>query len=107
MLEKRRHRRVAVNVPVILRHGGRLLPATMMNLSCGGMLLRTEGSDISAEGPVEVIFDLGEYGKDISMRGRITRLDTASEEADMGVQFTNLFSISHKAIQEYLRKNLN
>ncbi|HPQ80627.1 MAG TPA: PilZ domain-containing protein [bacterium] len=107
MLEKRRHRRVEIDLPVILRHGGRLLPATMLNLSCGGMLLRAEGKDISSEGPVEVIFDLGEYGKDLSMRGRITRMTPASEEADMGVQFTNLFSVSHKAIQEYLRKNLN
>ncbi|HPM41394.1 MAG TPA: PilZ domain-containing protein [bacterium] len=107
MLEKRRHRRVAVDLPVVLRHKGRLLPATIMNLSCGGMLLRAEGKGIAPEGSVEVIFDLGEFGRDLSMRGRIARFDSADEKADMGVEFTNLFSLSHKAVQEYLRKNLN
>jgi len=107
MLEKRRYRRVSMDLPVVLRHKGRLLPATMLNLSCGGMLLKAEGKEIAPEGSVEVIFDLGEYGRDISMRGQVARFEAGDNTANMGVQFTNLFSLSHKAVQEYLRKNLN
>lgn len=107
MLEKRRHRRLDVDLPVILRHKGRLLPATILNLSCGGMCLRADAEEISENGNVEVIFDLGEEKRDLSLRGRITRIETAAETSTVGVQFTNLFSLSHKAIEEYLRKHQN
>ena len=107
MLEKRRYRRLDVNLPVTLRHNGRLLPATMLNVSCGGMHLKAEAADLTSDGAIEVIFDLGGEKRDLSMRGRITRVEAGAEEANVGVEFTNLFSLSHKAIQEYLRKNLN
>ena len=107
MLEKRRTRRLDVNLPVILRHRGRLLPATALNMSCGGMCIRAEGSELASEEPVEIIFDLEEGQKDLSVRGRITRVETETDAASIGVQFTNLFSVSHKAIAEYLKKNLN
>lgn len=107
MLEKRRYRRLDVSLPVTLRHNGRLLPATMLNVSCGGMYLKAEATDFSSDTPIEVIFDLGGEKRDLSMRGRITRVEAGGEDANVGVQFTNLFSLSHKAIQEYLRKNLN
>lgn len=105
MLEKRRHRRLDVDLPVILRYKGRLLPATILNLSCGGMCLRAEGEGIAADGNVEVIFDLGEERRDLSLRGRVTRVEETADAASMGVQFTNLFSASHRAVEEYLRKN--
>lgn len=105
MLEKRRHRRLNVDLPVILRHKGRLLPATILNVSCGGMYLRAEAGDIAADGNVEVIFDLGEEQRDLSLRGRITRIEPAPDATHVGVQFTNLFSLGHKAIEEYLQRH--
>ena len=107
MTEKRLYRRIDLELPVVLRHGGRLLPATMLNLSCGGMRLRSDVKDIEKGGPVEVIFDLGEHGKDLSLRGRVTRVEGSEDSSDVGVEFTNLFSLSHRAIQEYLRTNFN
>jgi Tfp pilus assembly protein PilZ len=79
----------------------------MLNLSCGGVFIRTEGRQVASDTPVELIFDLGEKAKDISMRGRVIRVESGKEGTDVGVEFTNLFSLSHKTVQEYLGKNLN
>ena len=108
MQEKRRYERLAVDLPVILRHGGRLIPATALNLSCGGMYLHADHHDIRPDLPVEVIFDLGDDQRDISMRGQILRVDREGQEpAGLGIRFTNLFSLSHKAVEHYVHQNLN
>ena len=107
MLEKRRHRRLEVDLPVILRYKGRLLPATMLNISCGGMLLRAEDPQILNDAQVEVIFDLDKKEKDISVRGKILRATPTQDTTNIGVQFTNLFSMGNRSIEEYLGKNLN
>jgi len=107
MLEKRRYPRLDVDLPVILRHGGRLIPATALNLSCGGMFVKVRGGEFSADSPVELIFDLGGGDRDVAMSAKITHLAESKGRAEIGVQFLNLYSLSHKAVQEYLRKGLN
>ena len=107
MEERRRHKRLQISLPVILRHEGRIIPATALNISCGGMYIRADESGIEGTKPVEVIFDLGEQDKDIAMRGNITRSESSADHTGLGVQFTNLFSLSHKAIDRYLKNHLN
>ncbi len=109
MKEKRRHERVEVDLPVILRHSGKLIPATVLNISCGGMYIRAYDAKIDSSHPVEIIFDLSEEQRDVAMRGQITRLEEreVQNHIDIGVQFTSLFSLSHKAIEQYVNKNLN
>jgi len=107
MQERRRHPRLDVNLPVILRHRGRLLPATMLNLSVGGAYIRTDDGRVSEDGPVEVIFDIDANTRDISLRGTILRNSPLSDSSGLGIQFTNLFSESHRAVEEFLRRNLN
>lgn len=107
MLEKRRYGRLAVNLPVILRHGGRLIPATALNISSGGMYIQVDRSQISSSRPVEVIFDLDDADRDISMRGQVIRIEDIEDQKGIGVQFTNLFSLSHKAVNEYVKQHLN
>lgn len=106
-IEKRRYARLPVSLPVLLRHCGRIIPATAMNLSCGGMYLKMDSSSIQSDHPVEVIFDLGDDERDVAMRGQIMRLDKSEESFGIGVQFTNIFSVSHKAVEHYLNKHLN
>jgi uncharacterized protein (TIGR02266 family) len=107
MQEKRRHNRIPLELPVILRHMGRIIPATALNVSSGGMYLRAEQADISGNHPVEVIFDLDDGERDLSLRGQVTRIEEDTDGTGMGVQFTNLFSESHKALSEYLRRRLH
>lgn len=106
MKEKRRFPRMAVSLPVVLRHRGRLIPATTLNISCGGMYIDVSHPDISESAPVEVIFDLEEK-RDLSLLGKITRVESAAQTSGLGVQFTDVFSLSHKAVQNYLRTNLH
>ena len=107
MEERRRNTRLHVDLPVILRHGGRIIPATALNMSCGGMFLQVAQPSVGIDQPIEVIFDLSAEQRDVAMRGHITRVEVGDEGARIGVRFTNLFSVSHKAIQQYLHKNLN
>ncbi len=98
--EQRRFPRLPVDLPVILRHRGRLIPATALNISCGGLYLDTGTADVSIDAPVEIIFDL-EGNRDLSLRGQITRVEGTTDRSGLGVQFTNVFSMSHKAVQDY------
>ena len=110
MNERRRHKRLDVTLPIILRYQGRLIPATMLNLSCGGARIRAEQADLSTDTPVEIIFDLDNQVYDVSMRGSIvhaTTDPTAQTGCIAGVRFAALVSEGHKAVEEYLRKNLN
>ena len=97
---------MTVNLPVVLRHRGRLIPATTLNISCGGMYIDVKHPDISKSAPVEIIFDLEER-RDLSLIGKITRVESGSGASGLGVQFTDVFSLSHKVVQDYLRTNLH
>jgi uncharacterized protein (TIGR02266 family) len=104
-MEKRRHKRIPLELPVVIRSGGRLIPATVINLSTGGMYLKTD-TNIEKNSAVEVTFDLDEENRDISLSGVVARVDKNPENC-IGVQFGNFFSSSHKALREYLREKLN
>lgn len=107
MNERRRHPRLKLDLPVTLRHRGRLIPATMLNLSCGGMRISAPRMDLDGGAPVEVIFDIDQGARDVSLSGRVTRVEASAGQTNMGVEFTSLFSMSHKAVEEYLRNHLN
>ena len=110
MIETRRYQRLPVKLPVTIRCQGRLIPATMLNLSCGGACVRADGIDLSSDLPVELVFDFESGQRDVSMRGRIVHTQQDSDgmpAAHAGIRFSNLFSVGHKAIQDFLRKNLN
>ncbi|MBN1283681.1 MAG: PilZ domain-containing protein [Proteobacteria bacterium] len=107
MEERRRHQRLGIELPVILRHRGRIIPATALNISCGGMYIRADQQCISNNRPIEVIFDLSDKDRDVAMRGNITRVEESGTETGIGIRFTNLFSLSHKAIERFLKTRSN
>lgn len=104
MIEKRRHRRLDVDIPAVLRCGGRLIPAVVLNLSSGGMRIKAEGGGISENQPFEVVFDLSKERRDISMRGRIVWADPSPSFTYVGARFTNPFSTGHEAIEEHIKR---
>lgn len=95
---------MAVDLPLTLRYRGRLIPATALNLSCGGMLLDTEALEVDPTAPVELIFDLSTVDRDIAVRGAVVRCETLDRTTRVGIQFTNLFTVGHDAITRYLRR---
>ena len=101
MIERRRHPRFDVEIPTIARNGGRLFPATMFNLSVGGAYIKINQGLIDNTSPIEIIFDLNDKNKDLSLMCGIRRV----ENEGIGVQFLNPFSEQHKLVRRYLAKN--
>jgi len=106
--EKRRFKRLDVKFPVTLRFHGRLIPATALNISCGGVCLNVEDAEIALSGnkKVEVIMDLSRDEQDISIRGEVTRIEAGSDPR-IGVKFTNLYTVGHQTLERFINKNLN
>jgi hypothetical protein len=71
------------------------------------MLIRAEQNPMSSDQPVEIIFDLGSEHRDVSMRGQIAHVENESESTCIGVEFTNVFSLHHTTIKQYLHHNLH
>lgn len=107
MPDKRRDGRISIELPVLLRHGGRIIPATVQNISSSGVYLRVDRSSIVRNRPVEIIFDLNDSARDVSMRGQVIRVEDADDHKGVGIQFTNLFSKSHKTVHEYVTEHLH
>lgn len=105
-IERRQHKRLPVNLPVTLRYKGSLIPATALNISCGGVCLSTDNPDVVGGGDVEIVMDLSREEPDVSVRGKIVRINPGTQKK-VGIQFTNLFSIGHKAIEKFIQRNRN
>ena len=105
-LDRRRFPRLDVTLPVTMRYNGRLIPATALNVSCGGMCLSVDRHDIMAEGKVEVIFDLPSNDRDITLRGTVVRVESGALQ-QVGIQFTNLYSLSHETLEKYINHHQN
>lgn len=100
--ERRTHERLPVALPVTLRYEGRLIPATALNVSCGGMLLDASLVGFVHGSPVEVIVDLSAVERDVSLRGTIARAEILDHVTRVGIRFTNLFAVGHDALTRYL-----
>ncbi|MFH1874331.1 MAG: PilZ domain-containing protein [Pseudomonadota bacterium] len=106
-MEKRRHKRLDLQIPVTVRCNGKLLPATATNVSVGGMCIKTEAfDDVKKDDLVEVYFDLDEKRRDLSLRGAIARVN-GSADHNIGVQFGNFHSESHKILRQFLHRELH
>lgn len=103
LIERRESPRFPIRLPVTLRHNGKLIPATTENVSCGGMSLSTVVSQVTIGGNVEVVVDLTELERDVTLRGTVVRLDP-QDNKKMGIQFVNLLSGGHNSLQRFLKK---
>lgn len=52
---------------------------------------------------MEVVLDLGEMEKDVTLRGTVVRLD-AQDQKKVAIQFVNLLSNGHASLQRFLKK---
>lgn len=105
MSDKRRHQRFGTEIPAVVRHLGRLIPASIKNVSTGGMFVVTESNDVSSTSPLELIFDLGNSNGELSVMGRIRHLERTDDEAYLGVQFTTPFADGMKGILSFCSSN--
>ena len=102
MEERRRHPRLNMNIPLILRSKGKIIPATMTDLSSSGMGIIADFAPIP-NSAVEMIFDISSDTKDVSITGKVTRTE-GSNPAKLGIEFTSPFSPGQQTIKEFLSK---
>ncbi|MBU4484750.1 PilZ domain-containing protein [bacterium] len=106
MDERRKEQRIDAELPVTLRCRGRLIPATALNISCGGACLQFDNSLVEEHDRIEVIVDLENHKRDVALSGEVVRKQ-AQDSITVGVKFTNLFTIAHKSLEEFIKKNLH
>lgn len=108
MREKRYFKRLYVNLPVTLRCGGRLIPATTLNISCGGICLDVDGAEIATSDnkPVEIVIDLSQEERDVSLKGVVTRIEGA-DKSRVGIRFTNLYTVGYQTLEQFINRSLN
>ncbi len=108
MKDKRRFKRLNVELPVTLRCGGRLIPATTLNISCGGAFVSLDSENVpAANNPkIEVIIDLSKEERDVSLRGEVTRVE-GEKGSRVGIKFTNLYTVGHQTLEKFINRNLN
>jgi len=108
MKEKRRFKRLDVELPVTLRCGGRLIPATTLNISCGGAFVSLESANVPVVNnpKIEVIIDLSKEDRDVSLRGEVTRIEDG-KGSRVGIKFTNLYTVGHQTLEKFINRNLN
>ncbi len=104
MREKRRYPRVKLNLPITIRYHGILVPANSVNVSCGGMCLATDNPEVIGDDDVEIIFDLSKSEPDVSVRGKVVRIEPGMTK-NVGVQFTNFESVGYKILKRYIENS--
>ena len=102
-MERRKFHRHKVNFPITLRFDGRLLEASPVDVSQGGICLQTDYASTSINGSVEVIIDLNEQWKDIGLMGRVVHTETEAGQT-IGVQFAKSEKENQKILENYLKR---
>ena len=104
--EKRVNPRFEIEVPVTLRTKGKLIPAATLDISSGGISVLADFNEDLNEGPVEVIMDLSDELRDISLRGHILRLKKGIGQK-VAIQFVPTDSQSLRSLERFLRNRLH
>lgn len=102
MCEKRRQPRIESDIDAIIRYKGCLHPVVITNISGGGICAHIDDPNIASDDNIEIIFDLDNNLKDLSIRGKVAHVEPSEDGAKIGIQFTGVFSDSFEAIQKYL-----
>lgn len=101
MNEKRMHKRYELEVPATLRTNGKLIPASTVDLSRGGICLLADYREEIPEGIVEVIMDLSQEFRDVSLRGYVLRRQKGIGQK-VAIQFTTSNSKGHSILEKFL-----
>lgn len=103
--ERRKHKRVEMEMPVTLRTQGRLLPASTVNLSLGGACLLADYNEKISEGDAEIVFDFEKKSKEVALTGKVLRFEKGIGQKVV-VQFTRPFSKGHQTLTKFLLEYL-
>lgn len=105
MRDSRRYERVGVSIPATLRQSGRLIPATVLNVSQDGILIKADTSDVTSGAPVEATFNLNNT-KDLSVVCRVRHCERYEDSALLGLQFKTFLSEDCSEIRNFISKKI-
>ena len=97
-VEKRRHKRVPLGVPIECRSGEVTFPGRAENVSVSGLLIRT-GSPFAEDDEITVAFALPDSSPPIECRARVAHIVPG---VFMGVEFVGLAEESLERITQYV-----
>lgn len=93
--------RVVLGIPVAYRLGNTIAAALTLNISHGGIAIRTT-NPLESGTILKVRFRLPGTAKDVDAEGRVTWTD---RRVGMGLQFTTIDATDHEAIDDFVRKH--
>ena len=101
MLNRRSSPRVSLGIPVSYRFGNTIAAALTLNISHGGLAIRTT-SPLAVVTPVRVRFRLPAGRNEIDAEARIAWVD---RRMGMGVQFTKVAPVDQAQIDDYVQSH--
>jgi uncharacterized protein (TIGR02266 family) len=93
--------RVVLGIPVAYRLGNTIAAALTLNISHGGLAVRTT-NPLEAGTMLKVRFRLPGTNKDVDVQARVAWAD---RRTGMGLQFTGVSSADQAAIDDYVRRH--
>ncbi len=100
-LNRRSSPRVALGIPVAYRFGNTIAAALTINVSHGGLAIRTT-NPLSVDTPVKVRFRLPSGKSEIDAQGRVAWAD---RRLGMGVKFTKIDEADQGQIDQYVQSH--
>lgn len=100
-LNRRSSPRVALGIPVAYRFGNTIAAALTINISHGGLAIRTT-NPLSVDTPVKVRFRLPSGKSEIDAQGRVAWAD---RRLGMGVKFTKIDEADQGQIDQYVQSH--
>lgn len=105
--ERRAHPRVATNIEIVFREAGSLIKSYMLNVSNGGIFIKTD-HPLALDTMVGLCIQLPGEKEKMNMEGRVVWANPKAKAfpAGMGIQFVNLSPEHKDKIKAFVEANL-
>lgn len=94
--------RTDLEVPVIVKHGGQRIEATLLNISVGGAAFALDQA-LTCGAPASIIFKFPETGDEAEFTGRVA---WSNREGEHGVQFGEMPAAVRANLQRWLQSRM-
>jgi len=106
-IEKRIFRRVDAQVPVDLNLGDHTLKTTTSNISCGGMFLNIDPSQLPPQHNLDLTIHLPNRSKPVKLSAEVLRSEREQGRSGVAIQFEGLYNDNILEIEKFVKGKLN
>lgn len=106
--EKRHYQRLQCELPVLLEFEGETVAATSGNVSCGGMYLPLNRTDVAEDTPVIAFINLPDKPRAVRLPARVRRLekDVGDNPSGLAIEFEGLYDSNRLEIDRFVKWKL-